>query len=246
MVVTGANAALHALLPKFKRVESQARSMITEHLNTVEGGHVAWSGGKDSTLVAHLANEIKPGIPIVTYLAGTENNEVLQFCQEMASQHDWNWETVQVGDIIDVLKRGPEHVKASGDWWEIMIAGPARIAHERHGRGLLWGLRMDESKTRRVMLASTKGVRERLDGIRTCAPLWRWEEQDIYAAHAAWDIELCPIYRIMEKANIPVKDRRVGRMVGRRNMAERARQNRGLFAEQWSGIVSEVPWLGEI
>src|SRR5690606_6710492 len=128
--------------------------------------------GKDSTVVAWLAHQVRPGTPIVTYLAGTEYPEVVPYCAEVAEREGWAWETIQTADVRDLLDRGV--VPASdGEWWDAMIDGPARIAQQRHGPGLLWGLRADESHHRAVMLYATRGTRTRADGVTTCAPLWR-------------------------------------------------------------------------
>lgn len=234
-------ARLHAHLTSHRRKLAEAVAMIEHHLDT-HGGHVAWSGGKDSTIVAHLAHTVRPGTPIVTYVAGTEYPEVLPYCADLAAKRGWAWETIRTGDILDHLRGGGEI--GDDEWWQIMIAGPAAIAHERHGPGLLWGLRGSESPQRAAMLYSTRGVRTRLDGVTTCAPLWRWSSIDVYAALHTANIPLCPVYARLEELGAPEPARRVGRMIGRRGATTgRYVWLRRGWPDEWTRLARVVPWL---
>lgn len=215
--------------------------MLTTHLDVADG-YVAWSGGKDSTVLAHMASTVRPGVPLVTYVAGTEYPEVLPYCERLATDRGWVWDAIQTHDVPDMLDRGVRPA-SQGEWWDAMVQGPADEAHRRYGRGLVWGLRADESGTRAVMLRSTGGVRERSDGVRSCAPLWRWSTLDVYAYLAAHGVPLCPVYERMEAVGMPVDARRVGRIVGRRGMDQRMRWLRAGWPETYSVMVARWPWL---
>lgn len=238
-----ATVSIYSRLDSHRRVAAAAIEMIAEHLD-VAGGHVAWSGGKDSTAVAVLATTVDPTVPIVTYVAGTEYPEVLPYCATVARERGWTWETIQTGDITALLDSGA--MPGEGDWWDIMIAGPASIAHARHGPGLLWGLRSDESPARAAMLQSTRGVRDRADGIRTCAPLWRASTGDVLAVLHSASVPLCPTYSVMEQVGVPEQDRRVGRIIGRRGMRARMRWLRRGWPEIANGYEQRWPWLRDI
>lgn len=241
--MTRDEARLRAQLSTHKRRFVQASEMIDAHLDA-HSGHVAWSGGKDSTAVAELAHSVRPGVAIVTYVAGTEYPEVLPYCAEVADRRGWRWETIQTGDVTDMLDRGVEP-SSGGQWWDAMIAGPARVAHDRYGPGLLWGLRAEESDTRAVMLRSTRGVHARSDGVTTCAPIWRWDTIDVWAVLASAGIPACPVYSVMERIGMPAEQRRVGRIVGRRSMQSRM----AWLARGWPSLHAEYvtrwPWLAD-
>jgi len=232
---------LHARLIGTRRRFGAALSMVDAHL-AAHGGHVAWSGGKDSTVVADIAHTVRPGTPIVTYVAGTEYPEVLPYCEAVAIGRGWSWATIQTADVTELLDDG---VRPSdgGAWWDAMIAGPATIAHSRYGPGLLWGLRADESAARAAMLYSTRGVHDRKDGVTTCAPLWRWAALDVYAYLAAHDVALCPTYARMADVGMPPDARRVGRIIGRRNMQERLLWLQRGWPDTYTAYIERWPWL---
>lgn len=233
------------MLRGHRRLIDTAQEMAGTHL-AEHGGYVAWSGGKDSTIVAELAHRANPDTPIVTYVAGTEYPEVLPFCAQLALERGWNWEPIQTGDITVLLDRGGIPAD-DGEWWDIMIAGPARVAHERHGLGLLWGMRGTESRARAAQLYSTRGIHTRkTDGVTTCAPLWRWTTDDVYAAHRALGLPLCPTYEVMERIGMPREQRRVGRVIGRRNMADRLHWLRLGWPELHSEYTTRWPWLEQL
>lgn len=71
------------------------------------------------------------------------------------------------------------------------------------------------------MIHQTRGVRHRKDGVTTIAPLWRHSTIDVLSHLAAAGIPLCPTYERMEQIGMPLEARRVGRIIGRRNMTER-------------------------
>lgn len=237
---------LHSHTLGFLRRVAAAMDMTRSHVDA-HGGYVAWSGGKDSTVVAHLACRVRPGTPVVTYVAGTEYPEVLPYCRRVAAAEGWRWEAIQTGDVTDLLDQGVRPA-SDGVWWDVMIAGPARVAHGLHGRGLLWGLRADESATRAAMLHSTRGEHVRADGVATCAPLWRWRTVDVLAYLHAHRVELCPVYERMAEVGMPVELRRVGRIVGRRRMEERMRWlQRGwpdvhaAYGARWPFLLDSAP-----
>lgn len=239
------SALLHARLTSTRRRFARAAEETAAHIDR-RGGYVAWSGGKDSTVCAHLAASVRPGAPIVTYVAGTEYPEVLPYCTEVADSFGWRWEEHQTGDIM-------EHLRAGGDvgdaeWWEIMIAGPAKLAHAAHGSGLVWGLRADESHARAMMLWSTRGEHTRkTDGVTTWAPLWQWSSADVYGYLAAHDVPPCPVYDRMEQLGMSEVERRVGRMLGRRGATT------GRYAwlklgwpSEWERLAQVAPWLRDV
>lgn len=61
-------------------------------LETVLGKHrspvVCWSGGKDSTVVLHLARQQRPNMPVIYVDSGVEFPESVQFVHELAAL--WN------------------------------------------------------------------------------------------------------------------------------------------------------------
>lgn len=235
------SAALRARLGSHRRLVDIAVEMTAAHL-AAHGGYVAWSGGKDSTVCAWLAHTVAPGTPIVTYVAGTEYPEVLPYCAEVAEAQGWDWHPIQTADVPALLDDGVRP-SSEGPWWDAMIGGPHQVARDAYGDGLIWGMRGTESAMRAAMLYSIRGVRTRLDGVTTCAPLWRWHTDDVWAALARAEIPPCPVYDRMAEIGMPPDARRVGRIVGRRGMEERmAWLHRG-WPELWATYRARWPDL---
>lgn len=127
---------------------------IEEHLDEHDG-YLALSGGKDSVLVAHLARQVDPAVPVAWFDSGLEFPETRDFITDLADRWSLNLTTVPAEpSALDVLE-------ASGAWdltaptrevpdlHQVMILDPSARAHEQFGPGELWGVRAAESKGRR-------------------------------------------------------------------------------------------------
>src|SRR5690606_33398186 len=172
-------ARLHALLGVHRRRVEQALTMLDTRIPSDATAVVAFSGGKDSTVIAHLAAQVRP-VVLVHIDSGIDLPETHQ---HTAALHDrFGWPVVSiVKDSVDVMVR-------HGGWDFDAPDGSAQVAHDietwyseihvyaRHVGGdvFVWGLRADESAMRRAMLSSTRGVRHRRDGLTTVAPCWNW------------------------------------------------------------------------
>lgn len=134
---------------------------IAAHLDEHDG-YLAFSGGKDSTTVLHLARQADPDIPVCFFDSGLEFPETLTYIQDLAAAWRLN---------LHILPARPDaltYLRATGAWdhdaptrpellrgrtfHDVLIGGPAREAHELHGPGELWGIRAAESAGRRIML----------------------------------------------------------------------------------------------
>lgn len=193
-----------------------SRDWLTRNLGT-DDGWVAWSGGKDSTVVAHLAHQHRPGIPIVHLSSGLDFPEVLDYIARTAAMHGWNLHTFSTGNALTEMI-----ANASWDWqahrqdtpdtnryWTHLMVGPASAAHAKFGPNMLWGLRADESHGRHMNLVTTGGVRHRTDLTTTLAPIWWWSRRDCMAYHHAHNLEICPIYARLTELGVPTEAQRV-------------------------------------
>lgn len=132
---------------------------IEEHLDSHDG-YLAFSGGKDSTVVAHLARQVDPAVPVVWFDSGLEFPETRTFITDLAATWSLNLSVVPAEpSALDVLV-------ASGQWdldapnravpdlHQVMILDPASRAHDSFGPGELWGVRSAESTGRRHLHAT--------------------------------------------------------------------------------------------
>lgn len=129
---------------------------IEEHLEANDG-YLALSGGKDSVVVAHLARQVDPAVPVAFFDSGLEFPETLEFIRELAERWSLNL------TVVPAQPSALEVLVASGQWdlnaanrpvpdlHQVMVLGPAGRAHEMFGPGELWGVRAAESKGRRQL-----------------------------------------------------------------------------------------------
>jgi len=136
---------------------------IAAHLDAHDG-YVAFSGGKDSTVVLELARRADPNVPVCFFDSGLEFPETLTYIDELADRWTLNLH------VIPAQPTALEYLQANGSWshqrtaadaaaaaaaetmHRVLITAPAVEAHKRHGDGELWGIRAQESRGRRIML----------------------------------------------------------------------------------------------
>ena len=134
---------------------------IAAHLDAHDG-YVAFSGGKDSTVVLDMARRADPNVPVCFFDSGLEFPETLAYIDELTDRWNLNLQ------VIPARPTALEYLQANGSWThepapaeataaaasmhKVLITEPARRAHQRHGDGELWGIRAQESRGRRIML----------------------------------------------------------------------------------------------
>ncbi|WP_161501042.1 phosphoadenosine phosphosulfate reductase family protein [Embleya scabrispora] len=211
--------------PLYARLGSSAR-MRTKTLRAHErvrriaahGGYAAWSGGKDSTVVAHLVRET--GMRVCFFDSGMELPETVPYIVAVAQQLDLRLESIaarpSAWESLEASRVWENGSPLAPDWrrltnlHELTIAGPSRTAHRRYGAGEVLGLRAAEGvKRRRLFAHADDGVYRRLDGTAVACPIWDWTDDDVLAYLAYHRIGLNPIYDKLRAVGAPPRARRV-------------------------------------
>lgn len=236
----------HALTRRaVQRVERATRAAGTDR------GYIAWSGGKDGTAAAAIATKAVPGMPVVSFRCGLEFPETVRYQEQVAERLGWNWHTIQTGDALSVLED-------SGLWgngetpkpemglrlFEVAIEEPSKAAIDRFGPLIVWGLRADEARRRRLMLFSYSrdGVVQRSDGTVTCAPCADWTITDVWAMHYALGVGPNPVYKTLADLGVPPRGRRVDIMVGADGLGTgRMGWLRAGWPTEWAKLVDRLP-----
>lgn len=212
---------------------------IGAHLDSHDG-FVAWSGGKDSTVVVDLARQVDPNVPVVFYDSGLQFPETLHYLEDLAGAWRLNFEIITAEpDLLTILVAGGgfDHDavdrRLRGTLAEIMITGPAAQAHERHGHGSLWGVRAEESHGRRQLYrrslgaaarelgglsrpevrAAGGGVVQRADGTITYGPIWDWQRHHVFEYLAGRVIAPNPLYAKLARLGAPEQQIRVDSII---------------------------------
>lgn len=209
-------AAVAAHLPSARDRFAAAAATTRTHLNA-HGGYVTWSGGRDSTVVTHLASRISPDIPVVWFDSGLEFPDTHTYIHHLADLWNLNLHIIEATpDALSIMEQsGAWDHDREPDWstpdlHHALVTQPATTARRRFGNAELWGLRADESKVRKALLAPGRGTITRADGTLTHSPIWSWRDLDVTAYLARHHIEENPVYTRLRAAGATGKDLRVG------------------------------------
>lgn len=219
-------AALRAVTAGRRRTAAEAVQFligrIEAHL-TDHDGYVAFSGGKDSLVVLHLARMVDPDVPVVFFDSGLEYPQTYTYLADLATRWTVNLHLVPTDPpLLDVLVASQlwEHgARASAppvDLHRVLIGDPSRRAHEMFGPGELWGVRADESRGRRMAYTRSgrrDGVITRGDGTTAFGPIWDWSTDEVWAYIGREKLPVNPVYDILDSLGAPQSARRVSHLL---------------------------------
>jgi phosphoadenosine phosphosulfate reductase len=159
-----------------------------------ESAAVAWTGGKDSTVVLHLYGRILresfPGEALVAINldTGCKFPEVLRFRDETAASFGVSLHVFRPAVSLEGYPLAVDKVACCR---ELKIE-PLKRGLRETGTGLLFtGIRSDEHESR----AGLSWMEERTDPEHlSCNPILHWSEMDIWAYHSAQGLAYCPLY----------------------------------------------------
>jgi 3'-phosphoadenosine 5'-phosphosulfate sulfotransferase (PAPS reductase)/FAD synthetase len=203
-------AARHATTLAHRRRVDQARRLVVRCLEEAGGdAAVMWSGGKDSTAMAHLITvETGAGVPLVSekddldypgeeaYVEGLakEWGAELEIVRPPISPADWIRDHAHELDVA-----GDLHSRAAGLSKAAFYGVVEEATEDREA--IFLGLRAEESRGRarnrcfNGLLYRRQAARGRERGQLVCTPLGDWEGIDVYAYAVAHGLELLPVYR---------------------------------------------------
>ena len=227
-------------LRQSRRDLSSLRRRIQVHLDEHEG-YVAFSGGKDSLVVLHLALQVDPGVPVAFFDGGLEFPETYQYLALIADRWNLNLHTVPARlSALEVLAAGGawDHRAPTGaavpNLHQVLISEPAAAAHRAHGPGELWGVRAQESRGRAAAYANALratpcscsprcagrqqrarhgGQISRVDGTVAYGPVWDWKTDEIWGHIGRHGLPVNPVYDKLRRLGAPEHFLRVSGMI---------------------------------
>ena len=186
---------------------------------------VAWSSGKDSTVVLDLARQLIPQIPVVFYDCGLDFPETYRYIDDLAERWSLNLHTIPTRpDLLTaVVAAGDLHrdrpTRSLGvDMRQAMITAPAARAHEQFGPANLWGVRSAESSGRRylhrrALSAGQPGTIDRVDGTHSYSPIWNWSTPRVWEYLHAHHVPVNPLYTKLAALGVDESHSRVDAMI---------------------------------
>jgi phosphoadenosine phosphosulfate reductase len=171
-----------------------SRECIRVALERVESAPaaVAWTGGKDSTVVLSLYREIlreSGDIPLALNLdTGCKFPEVTSFRDELAEQWDIRLHVLKPWILFEGYPLAVDKVACCR---ELKIE-PLRKGISDHGIRLLFsGIRHDEHSSR----SAREMMEERHDpDYLLCNPILHWSEMDVWSFHSLSNLPYCRLY----------------------------------------------------
>lgn len=195
-------AKRHSRTREFQRNVDLARRITMTCLEQIQNPAIMWSGGKDSTCMAHLILAEAPSVVLVSEKDDLDYPGELDYVQGLAKAWGATLEVVtpevspaewitqhskELGPSDDLHSRAAELSKAC-------FYGIMEEANQDRG-AIFLGLRQQESKARALNRASRGPIYSRREGQLTCTPIVDWSGIDVYAYAVSRDIELLNVYQ---------------------------------------------------
>ncbi|MBU4379877.1 MAG: phosphoadenosine phosphosulfate reductase family protein [Proteobacteria bacterium] len=154
---------------------------------------VAWTGGKDSTVVlfiwkALLEHHGLGPVRAINLDTGCKFPEIIAFRDQLAARWGVDLHIARPGVVLDGYPVARDVIACCRD---LKIEPLARALRQTGASHLITGIRRDEHPDRAGRLA----LEPRQDPPHVMVnPILDWTETDIWAFHARYDLPHCPLY----------------------------------------------------
>lgn len=238
----------HASRSNFRRRVDAALTAIDTAAGIGPIG-VAFSAGKDSTVLLDLVRHIQPDVPVAHYDSGAE----YQWTYDLADHYSVESIKPQKS-VIELAKiagdwgyRGPEWTGQQIDYDEFLIYEPARRFNAEHDLQVIaLGLRGQESKGR-LWSARRNGPLffAKTEGMWHLCPLAEWTTEDVWAYIASRGLRYNEAYDKMTAIGIPRDAQRVSTLLSYEGAAKQGRFSalRQIAPEQFYDLAETFPFL---
>ena len=203
----------NAQTSEFQRKLEEAAILIHEALGKNLSWYVAWSGGKDSTALAHLVNRIQPGIEVWCEKDDCDFPGELEYVRRVADMFVFNlnlhipdvslWEHIEEHGI-DIC----EDLHSRGTVFSDEHFYAAITEQEKRHDGVFLGLRNEESNARRKNTERHGPIYQRKNGKWTCNPLYNWTGTDVFSYLVSNSIPIFDVYFKTRFVNDPAEIRK--------------------------------------
>lgn len=203
-------------LSHLERLEAESIHILREGVAEAENPVLLFSGGKDSTVLAHLAVRAfhpgRPPLPLLHVDSTWEFADVLNFRDAFAARNGFRLITYR---NEEGFAEGLNPIEHGDVYTSVMRTDALKQALNAHGFDVIFGgARRDEEATRakerivsvrdrlhgwdprsqRPELWSTYNLRRNAGQSMRVYPLSNWTEQDLWTYIALREIPLCPLY----------------------------------------------------
>ena len=229
--------------PRRARVEDlviRAQEILEEWLGYCERPYVSFSGGKDSTVLAHLVRSIDPNIPLL-YVADEEG-----CTPDVAAMKKWHTQAEHPliefcwGSFFDAYDEfGMGHLAIDRLYSQRVIRWVVEQGYDGSARGL----RAQESKARLMHALTHRLIRQRSDSnVWDTDPLLWWKVDDIWAYLALHQLPYSRMYDVDDQQ--PRNLRRIGTLWGTTAATTgRIARLKRLYPDDYARFVARFPQI---
>lgn len=190
---------LNAEMDCYKRHLDSARRHIDTAFKTADRWYVAWSGGKDSTALAHIVNSMYPGTEIWSEKDDCDFPGEIEYVTSVAAKYNFNLNLCVPGmPLLDeALARQIdicEDIHSRGTEFSDRFFYSAVAAQESLCDGVFLGLRAEESRARQKNAMMRGHIYRRKNKKWTCCPLVWWTATDVFSYLVTNNIPILNIY----------------------------------------------------
>jgi 3'-phosphoadenosine 5'-phosphosulfate sulfotransferase (PAPS reductase)/FAD synthetase len=180
---------LLARLPAYRRLLWGTQRRIEKFLSSHDPVTVAYSFGKDSTVLLHLARQIRPDIKAYHVYQGSETPDTTRFRENFPVAIYGTIDIVRPDQIFEegaeyygwYAENRPRKDITAAAWHRRIASTPWETYHKEHGvKGVLLGIRAQESRGRAALCRYRDLVCPTTKPPRMY-PLLYWKVQDIWA-----------------------------------------------------------------
>lgn len=170
----------YSKLPRFKKRLKEARE-ISQKAMDIGPFYCAFSGGKDSTVVAHISGFDKWHWHDEIYLPETNAYLERSDCNMLAQESYHSEEFTAWKDCRPDKESNIEFLEGKND--------PDKVFREKGYVGVVLGLRCEENRRRRFLLGKHGPLFKKKNGFWYCNPIWNWSSLDVWAYIATTGID---------------------------------------------------------
>ena len=205
----------HSQLSGFARRVERANSVIAEWLECSTNPYIAFSTGKDSTVVLDLVWKQDSTVPAVYFDAQCSYPESAEMLDTMIADGRpvMRWPTEE--PFLETLKRmGLDNPRLEYETMKKTVWQPIKSLIAKYQfDGVALGLRGEECYGRRKLYQVRGGLFwQKRDSVWECLPIAQWSYNDVWAYIVSNDLKYCGVYDKLWDA--PIDDQRLSFWAG--------------------------------
>jgi phosphoadenosine phosphosulfate reductase len=203
---------LNAELDAYKNKIQRSIEYIHKSFEITSDWYVAWSGGKDSTALAHLVTRLYPETEVWSEKDDCDFPGELEYVNIIAGKYLFNlkltyndslWQAIQE-QKIDIC----EDLHSRGTSFSDQFFYSEVAKQEKLHDGCFLGLRDEESKARRLNTYMRSGLYQKNNGKYTCNAIHHWSAVDVFSYLVSNEIPILDVYFKTKFIGHPTKIRK--------------------------------------